>query len=297
VQGYISYLLFTVVIRDVISLLQEPVQLHLVSGSRFENTVLLFLPLLFDILGRVPLWLGPSVQRVKVPLAKGQGFKIAQISDLHIGPGMQRGYVQKVVDLVNAEKPDIIALTGDIVDHLDKWFADDIHLLKNLQARFGVFFIPGNHEYYWGYHPVIKSMERMGFHVLDNKNKILSFASAKIAICGTTDFAAAMFQMEGPDLVKARAGAESADLRILLSHQPKIADESAQQGYDLQLSGHTHAGQFVPWSLLIRLFQKYPKGLFRVGKMFLYVNQGTGYWGPANRLGTWPEITLLELAP
>ena len=291
-QGYFSYLLTLIVLRDLLGF-----------GFRIEISPWwpIFLPLALQTLGQFPLWFGPFLIETQIPtnnLPKDlEGFKIVQISDLHIGPGVRQKYVEKVVAMVNAQSPDIVVLTGDIVDHLDKWFGAEINLLAKLRGKYGVYYIPGNHEYYWGYAPTAKKLSNLGLHVFDNDSKVIAVGGAQIGIAGVVDYAARMFDLPGPDARRAAQGLPASAYKILLAHQPKIADEAATLGFDLQLSGHTHAGQFVPWSLIIGLFQKYSKGLYRIGTMNLYVNQGTGFWGPKDRLGTKPEISVLRLAP
>ena len=293
-QGYFSFLLFGVVLRDLISLI----------GFEFrspEATLFLVIgPVIFSFVGRFPILLGPSVKKVLIQNNKvapeWENLKMAQISDLHIGPGLRKEYVERVVQIVNQLKPDLIFLTGDIVDHLDRWFESEIAILGGLQSTKGNYFISGNHEFYWKYEPIAEKFRKMGFHVLENSHQAVeSQGGHPLYICGVRDYAAEYFGLEGPNLAKSLQGVPDSAFKILLAHQPKIADEAAKAGFDLQFSGHTHAGQFVPWSWMIGLFQKYSKGLYQIQTMSLYVNQGTGYWGPPNRLGTWPEVTLATL--
>lgn len=301
-QGYFSYLLVLVLLMDILGLVGFEIR----GGTAL--VIALAGPFFFNMLGRIPIYLGPFVKEIeilnpKLPMSFN-GFRIGQISDLHIGPGLSFNYVKKTVERMNEQNPDVVFLTGDIVDHLDKWFMEEINWLKNLKATYGVFYVSGNHEYYWKYPPIAARLKSLGIRVLENENERLENADGdQIVVAGVVDYAAEMMKMldpqgpsaKAPDLTAALEGCAPEDFKILLAHQPKMADAASAAGFDLQFSGHTHGGQFIPWSLMIGLFQKYPKGLYQVGPMQVYVNQGTGYWGPADRLGTLPEITLAIL--
>jgi predicted MPP superfamily phosphohydrolase len=299
IQGYLSYLMFLVALRDVVFLVLRIFGIDFFAYDQDEAFIILLGPPLLMALGRISLWTGPWRREVKIKeenLSKDlDSFKIAQISDLHIGLGISIGKIKETVAMANDIEADVIVLTGDIVDQYEHVFVKEISELKHLKAKHGVYFVPGNHEYYWEFKPIIERIRSLGIHVLLNENRIIKVGQAQLAICGVCDVGAAHFNMEGPDFKKAAQGTEKCDYRILLSHQPKTADEAKDFGFQLQLSGHTHGGQFIPWSLLIRLFQKYTTGLFQVGKMKLYVNRGTGHWGPPDRLGTYSEITELIL--
>lgn len=298
-QGYISYVLAQVMVRDILSFIGFFFKQEWFYYNQKEITFILIAPLFFMFLGRIIVYIGPFVRKVIIFHSHLPddlvGISFVQISDMHIGPGVTFKKMQKIVNKVNNINPDFVFLTGDIVDHLDHWFNKEIEMLGKIKAKYGVFFIPGNHEYYWGFHPIIEKINKLGITVLLNQNKIIKINQATIAVYGIPDLAAKYFSLEEPNFEKAISGAESADFKVLLAHQPKTADEAKNYKFDLQLSGHTHGGQFIPWSLIIRLFQKYPKGLFKIGHMQLYVNRGTGYWGPPDRLGTYGEITHLIL--
>lgn len=244
---------------------------------------------------------GPQVKRVEVPLAglpEGlRGLKIVQLSDLHVGPTITRDYVQKVVDQVNELKPDLIALTGDFVDGSVSQLRDDVAPLAGLRAKHGVFYCTGNHEFYSGVEPWMEEFRRLGFRVLDNRHEVVHAGTSSIAVAGVHDISSPKrFPGYESDPQRAIAGAPRTDLRILLAHQPKSVFEAAKAGYDLQLSGHTHAGQFFPFSLFVHFAHPYVSGLHRHDeRLWIYVNQATGYWGPPIRLGIPAEITLLEL--
>jgi predicted MPP superfamily phosphohydrolase len=250
------------------------------------------------LVGMVVAMRGPRVLHVDVALpdlAPGlHGLRIAQISDLHIGSLIGERYIDQVVEKTNALGADVVALTGDIVDGAPAVLG---HLVDRLGALKGnVFYVPGNHEYYWNARAWLDRFAKIGFTVLGNASHVLEKAGARLHIGGILDPAAARVgDPARPDVKAAARGGDGAALRLLLAHQPGIAPDAAAAGFDLQLSGHTHAGQFFPWTFVIRFFHAHYGGLSREGKMWVYVNPGTGSWGPPVRLGSQPEITLLRL--
>ena len=237
----------------------------------------------------------PRVVRVTVPIADLPsdlaGFRILQLSDLHIGPTIRRRFVDAVVDRANALRPDLVAVTGDVADGLVPDLREHVAPLGRLKSPHGTFFVTGNHEYYWDVRGWIAELKRLGLEVLTNEHRIVQHGAGRLLLAGVTDLSAAS------DPVAAAAGAPPSDVRVLLAHQPRSAFAAQAAGYDLQLSGHTHGGQYFPFNLLVRLFQPFVAGLHRLESMWLYVSRGTGYWGPPLRLGAPAEITLLELQP
>jgi predicted MPP superfamily phosphohydrolase len=245
-----------------------------------------------------------AVREVNVPIhglpAALEGFTIAQISDVHVGATIRRSYVSAIVDAVNALKPDLIAVTGDIVDGSVEQLAAHTEPLGRLSARHGAFFITGNHEYYSGAHAWIAEMQRLGLVVLMNEHRVLDHDGADMLVAGINDFSAEHFDpSHKSDPAAAISGAPAdAAFRLLLAHQPRSAFAAKGLGFDLQLSGHTHGGQFVPWIWFVRLQQPFTAGLHRLGGLdglWVYVSRGTGYWGPPKRFGAPSEITLLRL--
>lgn len=250
-----------------------------------------------------------GIRHVEVPIADLpvalEGFTIAQLSDLHVGPTIKRGYIERIVGKVNALNADLIAITGDLVDGSVAELRQHIAPLSELQARHGTFVVTGNHEYYAGAPAWIAELRRMGLRVLLNEHVVLHHDtpgrpgtdSDALVLAGVTDFTAVHFdaaQASNPQ--GALAGVPEASLvRVLLAHQPRSAPEAADAGYQLQLSGHTHGGQFFPWNLFVPLQQPFTAGLHRLRGMWVYVSRGTGYWGPPKRFGAPSEITLLRL--
>jgi predicted MPP superfamily phosphohydrolase len=243
------------------------------------------------------------VVKVDVPIAglprDLAGYAIAQISDIHVGPTIKRGYVNAIVNKVNALKPDAIAVTGDLVDGSVQRLALHTEPLARLAAPDGVFFVTGNHEYYSGAEQWIAEVRRLGLRVLLNEHVIRRRGDATLMIAGVTDYTAQHFNpAHKSDPQLAAAGApEDVAVKVLLAHQPRSAPAAADAGFDLQLSGHTHGGQFFPWNLFVPLQQPFVAGLNRVRSLWVYTSRGTGYWGPPKRFGAPSEITLVRLVP
>jgi predicted MPP superfamily phosphohydrolase len=238
---------------------------------------------------------------VEVPLTNLpltlQGFTIAQISDVHVGSQIKRKQVGAIVEAVNGLNAHVIAVTGDLVDGSVGDLGPDIAPLARLSARYGVFLVTGNHEYYSGERAWTAEFRRLGLKVLLNEHVVLRHEGAAVVVAGVTDYSSHHFNpAQRSDPVVALAGAPAdAAARILLAHQPRSAAAAAQAGFDLQLSGHTHGGQFWPWNLFVRFQQPFTAGLHRLKHLWVYISRGTGYWGPPNRFGAPSEITLLRL--
>jgi uncharacterized protein len=227
-----------------------------------------------------------------------EGFTIAQISDIHVGPTIKRGYVDAIVDAVNALNADVIAVTGDLVDGSVRDLASHTEPLSRLKARYGVYFVTGNHEYYSGERAWTAEFKRLGLRVLENEHVVVTHGGASLVVAGVTDFSAHHFNpAQKSDPAAALAGAPvDAGAKILLAHQPRSAAAASAAGFDLQLSGHTHGGQFWPWTLFVRFQQPFTAGLHRLNDLWVYISRGTGYWGPPKRFGAPSEITRLRLA-
>jgi len=225
------------------------------------------------------------------------GFRIAQISDLHVGPTIRGPHMRAIVERVNALDADLVALTGDLVDGPVPELAAHVAPLKELRSRHGTWFVTGNHEYYSGVHAWVEHVRGpLGMRVLLDEHAVVEHDGATVLVAGITDRSASSFDpTHTGDVRQAAAGAPATDLRLLLAHQPEAAPRASELGFHVQLSGHTHGGQYVPFSWLIRLVKKWVSGLYRVGDTWVYVNPGTTWWGPPMRLGAPQEITLIEL--
>jgi predicted MPP superfamily phosphohydrolase len=227
------------------------------------------------------------------------GFSIAQISDVHVGPTIRRNYVEGIVAAVNRLEADAIAITGDLVDGSVRELASHVAPLAQLRAKYGTFFVTGNHEYYSGERAWTRELRRLGLRVLMNEHVVVEHGDARLVIAGVTDFTAHHFDpVHRSDPAAALADAPAdAGAKILLAHQPRSAPGAAAAGFDLQLSGHTHGGQFWPWNFFVRFQQPFTAGLDRLGSLWVYTSRGTGYWGPPKRFGAPSEITRIRLVP
>jgi len=240
------------------------------------------------------------VKRVTVPLARLpdalSGTTIVQLTDLHVGATIQRGFIERVVRETNALEPDVIAITGDLVDGSVDQLREHVAPLAGLRAKHGVFFVTGNHEYYSGAEAWCAELARLGIRVLRNERISIGEGAASFDLAGVDDYSAHRFgRGHGADLARALEGRDDSRELVLLAHQPRQVFEAAKRGVGLQLSGHTHGGQIFPWNFFVRLQQPVVSGLERFGRALVYVSNGTGYWGPPMRLGAPAEITELKL--
>ena len=226
------------------------------------------------------------------------GFVIAQITDVHVGPTIKGDFVQRIVDRVNGLEADMVAITGDLVDGSVRDLAPHTAPLAQLRSRHGTYVVTGNHEYYSGAPAWIAELRRLGTNVLLNEHVVLEHGGALLAIAGVTDYSAHHFHPgHRSDAKRALLGAPADAIKVLLAHQPRSAAGAEEAGADLQISGHTHGGQFWPWNLFVRLQQPFTAGLHRLGRMSIYISSGTGYWGPPMRFGIPSEITRIRLVP
>ena len=226
-----------------------------------------------------------------------QGFRIAQVSDIHVGHTIKRDYLQAVVERVNALQPDLIALTGDLVDGSVATLREHTAPFAALRARHGAYAVTGNHEYYSGAASWVAEWRRLGLVPLLNEHRVIEHDGARLLVAGVTDYSAHIFDpAQRSDPAAALAGAPAGiALKLLLAHQPRSAPVAADAGFDLQLSGHTHGGQFLPWTWFVPLQQPFTAGLHRLRELWVYTSRGTGYWGPPLRFGAPSEITLIRL--
>ncbi|MFD9328795.1 metallophosphoesterase [Streptomyces sp. NPDC060065] len=238
---------------------------------------------------------GPSVKRVTVPLAKlprsAHGFRIAVVSDIHLGPVLGRGFAQRVVDTINSTQPDLIAVVGDLVDGSVKDLGPAAAPLAQLKARHGAFFVTGNHEYFSGAEQWVEEVRRLGLRPLENARVELP----AFDLAGVNDVAGES-EGQGPDFAKALGDRDTSRTSVLLAHQPVQIHDAVEHGVDLQLSGHTHGGQLWPGNFIADLANPTLAGLERYGDTQLYVSRGAGAWGPPTRVGAPSDITVVELA-
>lgn len=303
-MGFFSTLLVTTLLRDVF-LIAARVSM---SGSRYqtllEPSALCALVLTVAVTAAgLMIARRPRIVNVDIPISRLpkalHGFSITQISDVHVGPTIRREFVERLVRRVNGLRADLIAVTGDLVDGSVLELAPHTAPLAQLSARHGVYFVTGNHEYYSGEAAWSQEIRRLGLTVLKNQHVVLDHDGASLVLAGVDDIGAHHYDAaQRSDPAAALDGAPAdAGAKILLAHQPGSAQAAANAGYDVQISGHTHGGQFWPWNLFVRYFQPFTAGLHRVKSLWVYVSRGTGYWGPPNRFGVPAEITRIRLVP
>jgi uncharacterized protein len=318
-MGLFSSLFVLTALRDVLLLVvwavnALEVELPLASLRTLSAELTPLLALFISALGFLNARRTPAVVRVDVPIVglppALHGFTLAQISDIHVGPTIKQGFLQRIVAKVNTLGADVVAITGDLVDGKVAELAAHVAPLAGLQSRHGTYFVTGNHEYYSGAHAWIAELRRLGLTVLMNEHVVLyhgkgsavdaqddSQTVAPLVLAGVNDFTAHHFDpAHKSDPALALQGAPAAALvRVLLAHQPRSAQAALDAGFDLQLSGHTHGGQFWPWNLFVPLQQPFTAGLNRLQNLWVYTSRGTGYWGPPKRFGAPSEITALRL--
>lgn len=240
-----------------------------------------------------------TVKRVRVAIDRltqaASGTRIVQITDIHVGPTIGKAFIDDLVARVNALSPDVIAITGDLVDGPVAELSEHVAPLAKLRAKHGVYFVTGNHEYYSGADAWIAHLGTLGVKVLRNE-RVRIGGDSGFDLAGIDDHSSSGFgNGHGSDLKKALAGRDPSCACILLAHQPRGIDLADELGVDLQLSGHTHGGQLFPWNFAVRLQQPFVAGLHRLARAQIYVSCGTGYWGPPMRVGAPAEITEIEL--
>jgi uncharacterized protein len=304
-MGFFSSLLVLTLLREFLlastHLFMSSEQARLWAAPSAQVTLLL--TLFMTVTGMIVARRSPAIVEVQIPVPDLpralHGFSIAQISDVHVGPTIKRGFVEGIVRRVNELNADLIAVTGDLVDGSVQQLSADTAPLAALVARHGAYFVTGNHEYYSGERAWTEEIRRLGIRVLKNEHVVLQHDGASLVLAGVTDVSAHHFDpAQRSDPAAALYGAPAdAGAKILLAHQPSSATAAAEAGFHVQISGHTHGGQFWPWNLFIHFFQPFTSGLHRLKDLSVYVSRGTGYWGPPNRFGVPSEITHIRLIP
>ncbi|MGH8241186.1 MAG: metallophosphoesterase, partial [Steroidobacteraceae bacterium] len=287
-MGLFSSLMVCTLLRDVVLLIARAFMAasQMLAFERLTAIATIALAVLATLIGLFNARRRAAVVDVEVPVAnlpvELHGFSIAQISDVHVGPTIKHEYVAAIVDAVNGLDADVIAVTGDLVDGNVPQLAAHVAPLSRLRSRHGTYFVTGNHEYYSGAQAWTQEFQRLGMHVLTNEHVVLTHRDCQIVVAGVTDYSAHHFDpRQRSDPAAAMLGAPaSAAVRILLAHQPRSAEAAAAAGFDLQLSGHTHGGQFWPWNHFVRFQQPFTAGLNRLKNLWVYTSRGTGYWGP-----------------
>ncbi|WP_346123886.1 metallophosphoesterase [Micromonospora coerulea] len=242
----------------------------------------------------------PQLDRVRIPLAKlprsMDGLRIATVSDIHLGPLRGRAHTERIVEMINRLDADLVAVVGDLVDGSVAELGEAAEPLRDLRSRYGSFFVTGNHEYYSGVEEWVREVDRLGLRVLQNERQEIRARGGVLDLAGVNDVTAAGTGLAAPaDYAAALGDRDPSRPVVLLAHQPVAAHEAAKFGVDLQLSGHTHGGQIVPFNYLVKLQQPVVSGLGEVDGTKVYVTNGAGFWGPPVRVGANPQITLVEL--
>ena len=301
--GLFGLALSSVVVTDVIRFLVNLLGTTPVERLRFGEIQSFAVLAIVGLAGTIGFRTarGPArLERLRFPVNRlgsaFDGFRIVQISDLHITQDQNPRALARVIEQVNALEPDLVAITGDLIDGQVSDLRPYVAPLANLRSKEGVFFVTGNHEYYHGADAWSEQIRRLGVVVLHNEHRVLRRGSAGLVVAGVTDYDGGHFHPRHesrPDL--ALAGAPEEFPRILLAHQPRSAARAAGEKVDLQLSGHTHGGQIFPFMFFVRLQQPMVSGLKKLYGLWVYTSRGTGYWGPPFRVGPTPEITEVEL--
>jgi predicted MPP superfamily phosphohydrolase len=239
------------------------------------------------VVKRVPVTLGKLDQRLS-------GYRIAVVSDIHLGPLLGRGHSERIVRMINEQQVDLVAIVGDLVDGTVAELGEAAAPLRDLVSTHGSFFVTGNHEYYSGVEPWVAELERLGVNPLRNERLRIERAGASFDLAGVNDVTGANVQ-DGPDYARALDGRDTSTPVVLMAHQPVQVREAAKHGVDLQLSGHTHGGQMFPFHLAVGLQQPVRSGLETVDGTQVYTSNGAGFWGPPVRVGAAPDISVVEL--
>lgn len=242
----------------------------------------------------------PEVTTVPVTLRRLDpslsGFRIAVVSDIHLGPLLGRGHTERIVRLINEQRPDLVAIVGDLVDGSVQSLGAAAAPLRDLESRYGSYFVTGNHEYFSGVEPWLAELERLDVRPLRNERVAIQHGGAVFDLAGVNDVTGRSLG-DGPDFEKALDGRDASRPVVLLAHQPVQVEDSARHGVDLQLSGHTHGGQMFPFHLAVPLQQPMVAGLKKFDDTWVYTTRGAGFWGPPVRVGASPEISIMELRP
>jgi predicted MPP superfamily phosphohydrolase len=222
------------------------------------------------------------------------GFSIVQLTDIHVGNLVERRFLDELVRRANALAPDLVAITGDLVDGDVSTLGPAVAALANLRSRHGTFFVTGNHDHYSGAREWAAFLERLGIQVLRNRHVRVGENTASLDLIGVDDWGARRTG-GGYDLQAALARRDPERPSVLLAHQPANFREAASRGVGLQLSGHTHGGQIFPFTVAVRLAWEYSAGLYREGHSHIYVSRGCGFWGPPMRIDSPPELAKIVL--
>jgi uncharacterized protein len=308
-MGWMSSLFVLTVIKDLVLLivsLGSTLSLwHDLPAvlAPWPSRTAFFVSVLLTVWGAWQARRTPSIAEVDIPIPglppALNGFTIVQLSDIHVGPTIRALDVQAMVERANALAPDAIVITGDLVDGAVADLAPHTAPLSGLSAPAGCYMVTGNHEYYSGAEEWITEFRRLGLTVLMNEHAVIDRHGSRLVLAGVPDYTAHHFvpSHRSDPAAALKDVPEDAAVRILLAHQPRTAPLAAKAGFDIQLSGHTHGGQFWPWKYFVPMQQPLVEGLHKLEGMWVYVSRGTGYWGPPKRVAAPSEITCIRLIP
>ena len=306
--GTLFYLGVSVGLVQVLHLL-APTRWFLTSGpsvawivaldsAQVRAVVSAILATVFVVAALVQAARGPIVVRTEIfseRFAAVDGLKIAQISDVHLGAALPSDYLARAVDQVNELAPHLVIITGDLLEEPAHRVAGQMECLRNAHAPLGAYFVSGNHDYFTGIEGCLAHLERCGVRPLRNQRITLRFGDGELFLAGVDDPTGRLVPGHGPDYERALSGRDESKPLVLLAHEPRAILRASHYKPDLQISGHTHAGQMWPFGFLVKLVEPYLQGLHRHGDTWIYVNRGTGYWGPPMRFPRRAEISLLTL--
>lgn len=286
----IVVLAFTIfVFKDILEIIWPEKSRWLTSGALF----LTIIAVIIALIGGLKF---PRIKDINIPvkdLPRGlNNFSIIQLSDLHLSNSTAKNWLKLLVEKVNATNPDLIVITGDLTDIDLRQYPYYLKILRDLKARYGVYAVSGNHEFYLGIEKFEKIAREGNFTLLRNTYTTIA---EKIILAGVDDTMAINFSEAPPDLNRIFADNKKQLPILLLAHQPSVFGQIAQQRTVIQLSGHTHAGQIPPMTWLIHLYTRFTYGLYRTGDSYLYVTSGAGTWGPPMRLFAPSEIPRIRL--
>lgn len=287
--GFISILFFFLLVSLITGLFVK---------TKIDLNISFFIIIAFLVTGYSLVNQGefPIVKKINITSGKlvspSGYFSVVQLSDLHIEHSTSLKKISKLVNTVNGLKPDLIVLTGDIIEFPASRSVKITKLFKNLKSKYGVYAVTGNHEYYVGIRHFYEFAEKSNIKILENEVKEIT---PNISLSGIDDIKSAESKDFSADNFSFLSGINKKKFNIFLAHRPFGFVKFSSYGIDLQLSGHTHAGQIPPMDLLVQLYYKYPYGLYSSGKSYIYTTSGTGFWGPPMRFLSKSEIVYLKI--
>jgi len=300
----ISFMFFIVaLVYDFMHIVLSRTKIHDLKKERLKaalDVIMAILLIVYMSAGFIGGRAFPALKSTNIQIAgfPFEKFVIVQITDLHVGNTIKKDFVKKIVDTVNGQNPDMIVITGDLVDKDIEKIAEDIEPLKELNSSLGTFFVYGNHEYFHGYQKTGEYLKKLNIDVLDDEARMIERDGKRFNLVGLKDKIGERFGFGRADIQKAFRQIDNRYKTIVLVHQPVMIEEFEKYNPALVLSGHTHGGQIFPFSYLVKMAQPYLSGLYRHSEdTMVYVSRGTGFWGPPVRVLAPSEISKLIITP